>query len=186
MKRFYLIITLITVSCLSAYSQDRSCDSWSADRKLNWSEFKAKPNKNLASWANTACAIGYSFEGNNDSAFFKVECCFESELSWVKENPTDLLLRHEQAHFDLAEVYARELRKKLSTTHLVFTEASRHVPLIYKGIMKEYNDEQKRYDKETDHSREEVQQKSWEKQISSRLRSLEMYADQNVRRKWNK
>ena len=167
-------------------AQDRDCDSWLPDRKLTWAEFTGKPDRGQSSWANTACAIGYSFEGNRDSAFFIVECCFESAQSWVKENPSELLLRHEQAHFDLAEVYARELRKKLKSTHLVPAEATRHVPLIYRGIMKEYNDEQKRYDKETDHSRDEVRQKHWEKQILSRLKSLEMYVDQDVRRKWNK
>ncbi len=45
---------------------------------------------------------------------------FDRQRSWVKnEAKLDYVLRHEQGHFDIFEVYTRKIRKALSEKKLI-------------------------------------------------------------------
>ncbi len=92
---------------------------WTANRKLTWEDFKGNPktftNSNTA--AETYC--GFGFQTNRVTMFKNAKIftlnSFNTNLSWIRpdqKNSADLL-EHEQGHFDLCEVYTRQLRKKL-------------------------------------------------------------------------
>ncbi|MCM4165238.1 DUF922 domain-containing protein [Arenibacter sp. A80] len=156
-----------------AYAQEDEVVLWTPERKLSWSDFKGRPSANSGAAAITASGITYSFsaQGTNDKMVldFKVDTYFYPEKSWYipkLANPT--ILGHEQLHFDIAEVFARKLRRILDTTQ--FTgNAKYEVKEIYRNILHELNNYQNQYDSETNFSRDTVQQLSWNKNIKKIL-----------------
>ena len=96
---------------------------WSNDFFLRWSDFNAESNS--ASFEDSHSIIKYrhtwtisSDEIESQIIFFieniQLSVEFYPVLSWVRTSETsDDLLKHEQGHFDLAELVKRENLKKL-------------------------------------------------------------------------
>jgi len=92
---------------------------WSADRKLTWDDFKGEPD--TANFPNTLALTNSGFGYESGINMFKdgqvfVQSVFNTNLSWVvPEGRNDYVLRHEQIHFDITEIYSRKLRKELAS-----------------------------------------------------------------------
>ena len=96
---------------------------WSNDFFLRWSDFNAESNS--AAFEDSHSIIKYRYtwtissdEIENQIIFFieniQLSVEFYPVLSWVRTSETsDDLLKHEQGHFDLAELVKRENLKKL-------------------------------------------------------------------------
>ena len=92
--------------------------SWTNDSSLKWSDFKAELNP--AVFEDSYSAIKYSFTWTvnsdkvNDKIVFLIDSIkivteFHPLLSWFRESESnDNLLKHEQGHFDLAEMLRRD------------------------------------------------------------------------------
>jgi hypothetical protein len=163
---------------------------WKSDRKLTWADFKSKKQEfGTGMDAYTAYTITLTPENNGktDSITVHVECSFEKNKSGVKKGKqSDDLLKHEQGHFDLAEVYARLLRKKLSATKTSLQNAQNTLNNLYKSAFAELEAEQAKYDRETDHSRVADKQELWNKKIAGRLAELENFSGTVVKVKITK
>jgi predicted secreted Zn-dependent protease len=72
-------------------------------------------------------------------------------------------------HFDIAELFARKLRRQLKEYKFNKKTVAEDVNNIYMNIMEEHQNMQRLYDEETDHSRLEVKQKEWEKRVETFL-----------------
>ncbi len=91
---------------------------WSKNSFLSWSDFKAESNP--AAYEDSHGMIRYrptwvvdSEQVGGDVVFIvrdiQISVEFHRQLSWVRISQSDdSLLRHEQGHFDLAELVARE------------------------------------------------------------------------------
>ncbi|NND86652.1 MAG: hypothetical protein HKM23_04895 [Nitrosopumilus sp.] len=96
---------------------------WSKDTLLKWSDFKAESNPTVYEDSHSVIKFQYTWIVNseriNDEILFFIEDVrlfveFNPLLSWVrKSNADDLLLKHEQGHFDLAELIKQENLSKL-------------------------------------------------------------------------
>jgi hypothetical protein len=152
--------------------------AWSPTRPLTWADFKGRANTgdplHALTTANIAAQIGcqdYVFSAN-------VQATFTPSESWVKAPHTAsaALLHHEQVHFDLTEVHARQLRQKLKT--LKFD--CEHLQPAFNNVMKvaiaNWQREQQRYDVDTNHGLNLVKQKTWDEQVVRRLGELQAYA----------
>lgn len=105
---------------------------WSEDRKLTWYDFQGddgkypetyqRPDKNdfAFTWGYPKL-INYNFTEIN-SSICQVQITnvsaigmFDTETSWIKEDhKNDLkVLNHEQGHFDIIEIYARQIETNL-------------------------------------------------------------------------
>jgi len=96
---------------------------WSNDSFLKWSDFKAESN--FAAFEDSHSIIKYrqmwtvnSDKIGNQIVFFienlQLSVEFYPVLSWVRlSQANDDLLKHEQGHFDLAELLKRENLEKL-------------------------------------------------------------------------
>ena len=96
---------------LFLFSQkDAESINWSEEKKLVWEDFKAAPQKNGDVAALTATHLGFAYNVANGKITYDIECRFEKNRSWglVKN---DWILKHEQGHFDVAEIFARKLFK---------------------------------------------------------------------------
>lgn len=99
--------------------------SWSKDYFLNWSDFQAESNPAVFEDAHSTIKYHYTWIVNSDNLgskirFFveKIELTteFYPVLSWVRQPQATLqLLKHEQGHFDLAELYRPQITKQIQS-----------------------------------------------------------------------
>ncbi len=152
--------------------QERDTIPWTREHRLNWSDFKGKPTNSRAA-AVTASGITYQFssmsKGDDVILDFEVSTHFYPHKSWYQpELCDDVILGHEQLHFDISELYARQMRKRLRETR--FTQhVKAEIKAIYKEITVALNDFQNRYDEETNFSRNREQQQLWNTSIKTAL-----------------
>lgn len=158
---------------LAGFAQQEEIIPWSADRKLQWSDFKGKYLKTEWAAATTASSISYSFSTYEKDGQvyvdFVVGCEFYPKKSWYRPDMVDdLILSHEQLHFDIAELHARKFRKRLAETRFT-ANIKEEVREIYKEVLKELYIFQNRYDHETNFSRNAEKQLAWNKMIAEAL-----------------
>ncbi|MEO6329399.1 MAG: hypothetical protein ABIO55_10715 [Ginsengibacter sp.] len=154
---------------------------WTANRKLIWEDFKGIPKSisNSNSAAQTYC--GFGFQTNYVTILTKtkifVTTTFTCNLSWVRPDQKDRadLLEHEQGHFDLCEVYARQLRRKRQEKKLTFFNLNTDANIILKNVYALYLDRQELYEKETNYSLNRQKQIEWSKTIISELNELSSF-----------
>lgn len=144
--------------------------TWSSDYRLKWTDFKDKPLLGSRAAALTASGINYRFStssgAENLKVDFEVSTHFYPNRSWYKPELCDeLILSHEQLHFDIAEVYARRLRTQLSETTFTYANVKSKVREIYRENNEALNDFQHCYDQETNFSRNREEQLKWNKKI---------------------
>lgn len=163
---------IVSLSCF-AFAQEEEVIPWSVDRKLKWSDFKGSYFKTQWAAATTASSISYEFSTfEKDGQLyldFKVGCEFYPNKSWYRPELCDsIILSHEQLHFDIAELHARKMRKRLAETQ--FTKNIKdEVKTIYKAIIKELYLFQNKYDHETNYSRDLGKQLIWNRMIAEAL-----------------
>jgi len=102
------------------------------------------------------------------------------EESWVKsDEKSDDLLRHEQGHFDIAEVYARKFRKKLKEEGKEICKSKdpkTEIDNRFNDIEEEWGATADKYDSETKHGADRDKQKEWDEKIQKCLDELKDYA----------
>ena len=159
------------------FSQEEETILWQESVVLHWSDFKEIPPKSDRIAAITASGISYQFSAieNRSGAVtidFEVNTFFYPNKSWYKPKICDRdILRHEQLHFDISELFARKMRKRLSKKHFTKRVKS-EVNTIYKSILKELNDFQNLYDSETNFSRNKEKQLLWNRKIQEALKEV--------------
>ena len=146
---------------------------WSDDLQLSWKDFKGPPEKNSRIAAVTASGISYKFSSHERDGYFEVEyevdTFFYPEQSWYQPHMCDdLVLSHEQLHFDISELFARKMRRQMAETRFT-SNVKKEVRTIYQRIIKELSEFQDLYDKETDFSRNREAQLRWNKEIAAAL-----------------
>lgn len=150
--------------------------TWSAERKLTWADFQGdiEPNAQEAAMTASSVEFGYGMKANKIS--WIVTAKYFPEISWSKKNKqTDYILKHEQLHFDITELYARLLRQRLKENIKTAKDYSK-IKAISKQTLSEWNKEQNDYDKETNHSMNEKIQAEWNANVQERLDALSAFA----------
>ncbi|WP_400190282.1 DUF922 domain-containing protein [Hymenobacter sp. B81] len=151
---------------------------WSAKRPLTWADFKARPASGDPLHAMTTANIGAKI-GCQDYVFSStVQATFTPAESWVKtpQTASAALLRHEQVHFDLTEVYARRMRQRLKATKFDCEKLQPAFNNLMKQTISEWQREQQRYDVESNHGLNLVQQQAWDQKVQQRLLESQAYA----------
>ena len=97
--------------------------SWSKEYFLNWSDFKAETNS--SAFEDSSSHIKYhqtwtvNSEISDGQLYFQIKdiqlsAQFQRHLSWVREKQSSSeLLKHEQGHFDLAELLRPIITEKI-------------------------------------------------------------------------
>lgn len=160
------------------YAQDKI--RWEKNDDLKWKYFEAKPNINSPMAANTYTNTEFVMSFKDGKFDWKVDCYFSPDKSWVKkELRSEGLLKHEQLHFDIAELNARMIRKELSELNLEGLEDSKKLQLVFEEGLDNLAETQIAYDKDTDHGIILTYQDKWEKNIRAELRKYKKYASSN-------
>ncbi len=185
MKTFITTGVILLIALLFMANQNSSTSykntnvvHWCENDQLTWTDFKGKPGGH-AHHALTAYEIGFNVSMKGNDIQFEVTCDFPKYKSWVKPGKANpKLLKHEQLHFDIAEIHARKLRKELQATHITLQNLERKADELYQSNWDKLNSMQNAYDRETDHSIIVVKQKEWEERVAVLLKELEDYKDE--------
>ncbi|MHA4843485.1 DUF922 domain-containing protein [Flavitalea antarctica] len=147
---------------------------WNSAKRLNWTDFKGRVPANASNAALTNTAINVEFGFSKKGMTYSIKCRFDKTKSWVRIK-NDLVLGHEQGHFDIAELHARKLNKALKEYKFNSKTVSDDVNKIYENIMKDHHSYQSEYDQQTDFSRKVDKQMEWLTKIEKDLKSLDVY-----------
>lgn len=171
--KYCLFVLLVIPSALFAQSQDEEVLEWNASQPLSWTDYKAAPNPESDAVASTTTYLSINYTITSSSFNYKIYSRFSKTRSWGLHK-TAYILSHEQGHFDIAEIFARKLFKKMSEYKFDKKTYEKDWKKIYNDVTKEKEEMQNKYDKETNHSINKAEQSEWLKKIAS---VLEEYAD---------
>ena len=150
--------------------------NWSASKKLTWSDYKASPNPYSDAAASTTTYLTISYNISSTDFSYKIESRFSKTRSWGLHK-TPYILSHEQGHFDIAEIFARKLHKKMTEYRFDKKGYEKDLKKIYQDILDEKREMQDDYDKETNHSINKEKQEEWLNKIAKLLEAYADYAD---------
>ena len=113
----FLLITICLFATSLSIAQPSDFDAkrfieWNEHYKLSWDHFENTVDDGRFGDAGTAVKIIAKPYFVGKSIEYNVYALFDRQKSWAFEKD-DALLAHEQLHFDIAELYARKIRKKV-------------------------------------------------------------------------
>ncbi len=118
-----IFIFFFTIFSIFSYSQEGSIIEWNEARKLKWSDYQGVINKNDAlGYVKTVYKIeifpsNVQVDSQDRVIGYKqltAKAIFFKNKSWVTaEENLGQILQHEQLHFNIAELYARRLKKTI-------------------------------------------------------------------------
>ena len=155
--------------------EDEEFIPWIPDRRLNWDDFLCEPKRNTDAVASTSTSLGIAYQLKNNKLTYQLTCNFSKVRSWglVK---TPYILAHEQAHFDITEIFARRLHQALQNYKVNKTTFQQDINRIYENVVNSKEAFQKLYDSQTDHSRHKGRQQDWLERIHEIMQETEPFA----------
>ena len=152
---------------------------WSAERRLTLADFQARAPLGNPLSASTSSNIKADAACKDYVFSSTAAATFDPNTSWVKSKmASEALLRHEQLHFDITEVYTRIMRQRLQL-FVARANCEKLQPAfnnMTKLVYADWDREQNRYDQETNHGLNAVRQAAWEKQTAAKLEMLKPFA----------
>jgi len=154
--------------------------TWHPGRRLEQLDFKGTL-ENRPFRAATMSYIRYNYFAQPFSSkfTFQVETVFDCRNSYLKEgNNPELVLEHEQGHFDMAEIFARKYLKAIQNQVHDLKDFEKNHARLYREIQEAMILEQDKYD--TDIYADRSKQKNWLQHIDQELENLEAYSDKKI------
>lgn len=177
MKYILLVLSLLlTVQSSIGQTRNEETIYWNENRRLTWADYKGKVKPGSDAAASTATYLGIEYNFGKDGFDYKITCSFSKTKSWGLHK-NDYILAHEQGHFDIAEIFARKLHKKMSEYKFDKKNFKDDLRIIYQSLMTEKDEFQNQYDNETNHSINKEKQAEWLKKIEEMLIELKSFSD---------
>lgn len=175
MRKNALTLLIGLLVSAAAHSQEKQdLLEWNEFYELSWDDFQATATPETFGDAGTAVQIKAKPYLAGHELHYDVRAYFNRKKSWTRDRSPSLL-SHERLHFDIAELYARKIRRKIRA----LADHGNSDPAVYneaiKKLLMESNHEDERYDKETLHGAMQERQGIWEKKIRSELKHLEKF-----------
>lgn len=153
---------------------------WQNNRKLVIDDFKGS-TENRPHQASTAAYIRYKWskEPLSKKLELVVETVFDCQKSYFKDSSDlDMVLEHEQGHFDLSEIYARKLLQQSQAEIHTIEDIEKVHNKIYNQIITELNVEQDKYDADIypDHSKQAL----WISKINAALKASSQFESKKI------
>ena len=145
---------------------------WTPGRKLRWSDFQRSSHEGTKG-AQSDIGLSIMTRMTDGDVEYVVYPYFLKKQSSTNTSDS-YVLSHEQLHFDIAEIYARKMRKRLEQLGREPYKRQRYnreIDQLYQA----YLNEQEYYDQKTGHSLVPENQRVWERKIAAELRELWAY-----------
>jgi hypothetical protein len=138
---------------------------------LSFEDFKGMPV--LGSSFDAVTVAGpdiYYHEVGDEYYIDSVKTIFDCKKSWMKkEAMSDQLLTHEKIHFDIAEVFVRELKEKYDSLSILEITKKETYDKITSEVMEKKNLMDQEFDKDTNNGQYHLKQVIWEEKITNLL-----------------
>lgn len=151
---------------------------WSKNYTLEWLDFQGTPPQTESSAALSSLAIPYGVETYSDGRIvININSCFVKSKSWViPKHKNNLLLQHEQLHFDIAELNRKKIVKAITDADLTLENVETVInSILRKYWAEDYKHMQEQYDRESNFSRFISKQIEWNKKIAEELELYKEY-----------
>lgn len=141
-------------------------------QNLKWSDFRGEPE--MEHFADAIIVSGYHYKTNLAYNYPKIiiGSYMNPEKSWKKElqntENLDLLLKHEQGHFDIREAFCRKIKDSVNKRFFTAYDDVEKIVNHFTQIQIETED---RYDEETNHSIAIEEQEKWNSKIKELLQN---------------
>lgn len=168
MKALGIAAILLFISVLT--NAQENFVTWNENEPLQWNDFSGKADHSSSFEAESFAEVKYSYQFNSPRDFhFNVKASFNRNTSWIKQGyKSDALLKHEQLHFDIAELYARKLKVAFDN-YTYSSNYEEEIVQIFSRVKLIYHKTQQLYDEETNHSLIASVQKEWEVLVKEEL-----------------
>lgn len=154
-------------------------------KTITWDDFQGANNPKSSGIASTYSYMDMEIlNPEAGKTVVELKAVFDKEESWVVYREKTVL-NHERGHFDITELYARKLRKKISETRFSPTQYKTELWNLYKVYDKDMDAYHDRYDDETDSSMDTPKQKAWEASIKKDIEALNDFKSTTVEVKFN-
>ncbi len=156
---------------------------WSPTWRLTWSDFQGAPPRGGNEAAKTAYGLYSAWRCRGSSFEFRVVAALHPRDSWVKpEVVADTVdsrraLGHEQAHFDIAEVWARRMRRHFRRLATPCSRSDADLSAEAQRFEDQASAMQSRYDEETGHGLRPREQAAWQLDVAWMLVELREEGD---------
>jgi hypothetical protein len=152
---------------------------WSGDRRLTKDDFRARVPRVASMASLSAVGLEVEWRCQGDVLLGMVRATFDPERSWWR--PGDVgqrgyradaqLLNHEQLHFDLAQLAARKLQGRFEALKTACAEPDGRldVETAIADVDRDLQEQQSRYDRETDHGLNAAAQERWTRTVRRQL-----------------
>ena len=188
MKYFFFIFCFIFHNFVTAQEESaKGIDTtitWTQSKKLAWSDFQSEIDSDIFGKALTSYKIDFLPEDVLVDEQDKIQgyenitvvARFYKKQSWTTVAASDtVVLKHEQLHFDIAELFARKIRKKFKELQENGEARFSVYSEVYNQLWMESRKYQKQFDFETDHGRELDLNKIWFEKVKEELTLLAEY-----------
>ena len=181
--RFILIATLLLFPYSLCAQTNLTVDNdrifWSDTTEITWSDFQGTNDsvKSLSAISKIELPYSTSSDGEVDMSF-TIQTCFIKSESWYKEGKkNNILLSHEQLHFDIAELHRRLIVKAIVEGNFNSDTYEKQVDQIIIAIWENsYRKMQDKYDLETNYARIFKPQIYWNQRVADQLESMKEFA----------
>lgn len=177
---FYLSFFFSTI--VQAQNEKETIE-WSKDKKLTWEDFQGKiPNNGSHNFlAMNFGKLEFDMKYMSSNLIkVSIRNIFDKTLSWSKSE-NHYLLKHEQLHSDIREVYARKIRKDVSNySYNSVRELNLYIEEVFLKWDSISNKTEGLYDEETEHSENEKKQEEWNIKIAQQLEELKEYSESEI------
>jgi len=151
--------------------------AWSSKYKLSWNDFKCLPDTSMINVnAIASCEIRIlEAKYRNEIPYYKLKCFFNKNKSWTIVNDNDIL-KHEQLHFDISELYTRKIRKSYDSLYVKNIKDISIYEKVYTEYGKKCNNRNDLYDNEVYF--DDIKQKLWIERINKELLDYKDYYEE--------
>ncbi|MDF9795711.1 hypothetical protein OKW21_000974 [Catalinimonas alkaloidigena] len=182
-----LLLTIFFIIVLPYFSHGQHIDIdtlkyklWSAHDSLQWSDFQKSPVEKELKYgfrAKTLTSLVYFYT----PALWHIDSCMNvyvavsRQNSFTKDTTDKILLGHERIHFDIAELFARYLRKEFIMLSQSDENTLEQYLSLRDSLFQSANVFQDIYDEETMYGLNAREQKKWTEYIDKELETWKGY-----------
>jgi hypothetical protein len=174
------IVALLVLGCLPALGQSPPGYTWPQHPRLTWDDFRARPPKST-SYPSAVSDTGFNYQLVCKNGLLDIDAAafFSPGGSWVRPNgKTPELLRHEQGHFDMAELYALKLRKAIQDGKIGCGDTAKANAAggnVVGEFQREWQNAERQYEEDTKYGTDLRKQDAASKRIAADLAALSGY-----------
>ncbi|RFN57720.1 DUF922 domain-containing protein [Marixanthomonas ophiurae] len=176
--KLFAAILLFTFSFFTS-EENKEKIIWTETRQLTWDDFRGAPElgANFVASTNSGMSFSFSYTEKNGKRTMEhnISCNFYPEQSWFKPGKvSEYILKHEQTHFDISELHARILRKRIAEAKFS-KNIKEEIGALYHTTEQERQKLQNQYDLESDHSKNKEKEYYWRQKIANQLNAYDRW-----------